>query len=667
MIGPYFQKLLEKLSIQTIGEILYHAPFRYDNYSLVSKIAGIQVGETVSVEGRITDFKNIFTRSGKKLQKAKLADETGEISLIWFNQTYLASIMRPGTEVSVAGEVKFYERKPSFLVPQYEIITANREHIHTAGIIPVYPETAGLTSKWLRTKIASLFKRFNLDIPEFIPREILEANNLPVLKKALYNIHFPNSPKDAQNALRRLAFEELLIAQLASLIRKKKWLKLKSVEKINPASEKIKAFISKLPFRLTGAQEKVLDEIFEDVKAVKPMNRLLSGDVGSGKTIVAVICMYAAHLSGLKSVLLAPTEILAKQHFITVKNFLAPYAIKIGFLSGKEKSASRDDSVVVGTHALLYNFEIPKNLGLVIIDEQHRFGVEQRAVMRFKGKYPHILSMTATPIPRTISLTLYSDLNLSLLDQMPQDRLPVKTYVVPLDKRQAAYEWIIKKIKDSRKSRQEQVFILCPFIEPSESLVSIKSAKAEYERLKNEVFKGLKLGLLHGRLKSEEKSAVLRKFKNKEIEILVATPIVEVGIDFPDATIMLIEEADRFGLAQLHQLRGRVGRGNIQSYCLLFTESTQLKALDRLSALTRYSIGQKIAEYDLNIRGPGEFFGTVQHGNWGLKFADFRDLALIKTTRTEALNLINKDPSLSSFPLLREKVLPYTIKSVSED
>ena len=287
--------------------------------------------------------------------------------------------------------------------------------------------------------------------------------------------------------------------------------------------------------------------------------------------------------------------------------------------------------------------------------------------MRFKGKYPHILSMTATPIPRTISLTLYSDLNLSLLDQMPQDRLPVKTYVVPLDKRQAAYEWIIKKIKDSRKSRQEQVFILCPFIEPSESLVSIKSAKAEYERLKNEVFKGLKLGLLHGRLKSEEKSAVLRKFKNKEIEILVATPIVEVGIDFPDATIMLIEEADRFGLAQLHQLRGRVGRGNIQSYCLLFTESTQLKALDRLSALTRYSIGQKIAEYDLNIRGPGEFFGTVQHGNWGLKFADFRDLALIKTTRTEALNLINKDPSLSSFPLLREKVLPYTIKSVSED
>src|SRR3989338_4318886 len=619
MIGPYFQKLLEKLSIQTIGEILYHAPFRYDNYSLVSKIAGIQVGETVSVEGRITDFKNIFTRSGKKLQKAKLADETGEISLIWFNQTYLASIMRPGTEVSVAGEVKFYERKPSFLVPQYEIITANREHIHTAGIIPVYPETAGLTSKWLRTKIASLFKRFNLDIPEFIPREILEANNLPVLKKALYNIHFPNSPKDAQNALRRLAFEELLIAQLASLIRKKKWLKLKSVEKINPASEKIKAFISKLPFRLTGAQEKVLDEIFEDVKAVKPMNRLLSGDVGSGKTIVAVICMYAAHLSGLKSVLLAPTEILAKQHFITVKNFLAPYAIKIGFLSGKEKSASRDDSVVVGTHALLYNFEIPKNLGLVIIDEQHRFGVEQRAVMRFKGKYPHILSMTATPIPRTISLTLYSDLNLSLLDQMPQDRLPVKTYVVPLDKRQAAYEWIIKKIKDSRKSRQEQVFILCPFIEPSESLVSIKSAKAEYERLKNEVFKGLKLGLLHGRLKSEEKSAVLRKFKNKEIEILVATPIVEVGIDFPDATIILIEAADRFGLAQLHQLRGRVGRGNIQSYCLLFSDSTQQKALDRLSALTRYSIGQKIAEYDLKLRGPGEFFGTVQHGNWGLK------------------------------------------------
>ncbi|KKS74091.1 MAG: ATP-dependent DNA helicase RecG [Candidatus Gottesmanbacteria bacterium GW2011_GWC2_42_8] len=667
MIGPYYQKLLEKLSIRTIGELLYHAPFRYDNYSLVSKIAGIQVGETVSVEGKITDFKNIFTRSGKKLQKAKLADETGEISLIWFNQTYLASIMHPGTEISVAGQVKFYERKPAFLVPQYEIIATNRDHIHTAGLIPVYPETAGLTSKWLRTKISILFKRFNLEIPEFLPPEILEANNLPPLKKAMSDVHFPKTLKDAQNALRRLAFEELLIAQLASLIRKKKWIKLKSAKKIEPASDKIRTFINKLPFRLTGAQEKVLEEIFEDVKAERPMNRLLSGDVGSGKTIVAVICMYAAHLSGLKSVLLAPTEILAKQHFISVKNFLVPYGLKVGFLSGKEKEGSIDDSVVIGTHALLYNFAPPADLGLVIIDEQHRFGVEQRAAMRFKGKYPHILSMTATPIPHTIALTLYSDLNLSHLDQMPKDRLPVKTYVVPPQKREAAYQWVIKKIKSSRKDKLQQVFVLCPFIEPSESLGSVKSAKAEYKRLKNEVFQGLNLGLLHGRLKSEEKSAGLRKFKNKEIEILVATPIVEVGIDFPDATIILIEAADRFGLAQLHQLRGRVGRGNIQSYCLLFSDSTQQKALDRLSALTRYSIGQKIAEYDLKLRGPGEFFGTVQHGNWGLKFADFRDLALIKTTRTEALNLFNKDHSLSSFPLLREKVLPYTIKSVSLD
>ena len=392
------------------------------------------------------------------------------------------------------------------------------------------------------------------------------------------------------------------------------------------------------------------------------MLRLLSGDVGSGKTIVAVLAVFATCLAGYKSILLAPTEILASQHYRTISKLLDPWGIKIAYITSREKTARPEDyPVTVGTHALLYNYSPGNDLGLLIIDEQHRFGVEQRAVLSLKNKQPHVLSMTATPIPRTIGMTLFADLDLSLIDEMPRNRLAVKTYIVKTEKREAAYGWIKEKILKSRHNSPEQVFIICPFIEASETLATVKSANEEYGRLGKDVLPGLNLGLLHGRLKPAEKSAVLAKFQNKEIDILVATPIVEVGIDFPSATVILIEAADRFGLAQLHQLRGRVGRGNLQSYCLLFTESREAKVLDRLNTLTRFRQGHELAEYDLKMRGPGEFFGTRQHGGLGLKFADFSDLSLIKKTRSEAVKLLKQDPELKSSSLLRDKVLAYTI------
>ncbi|KKS98392.1 MAG: ATP-dependent DNA helicase RecG, ATP-dependent DNA helicase RecG [Candidatus Gottesmanbacteria bacterium GW2011_GWA2_43_14] len=662
MIGPVYRKLLEKLGINTIGDLLYHVPFRYENYSLVSKINQLQPGETVSVHGRITDFKNIYTRTGKKLQKAKLSDETGEISLIWFNQTFLSSILIPGTELTVAGEVKFYERRLAFIVPQYEIYTNNSLHIHTAGLIPVYPETKGLTSKWLRAKIAVILKRLNPEIREFLPPTLLEAYNLPVLKEALGNIHFPKDYKQAESARRRMAFEELLIIQLAAAFRKKALDRQSNAKMITVDEKSLAAFIKSLPFQLTRAQERALSEILGDIKRDKPMLRLLSGDVGSGKTIVAVLAVFATCLAGYKSILLAPTEILASQHYRTISKLLDPWGIKIAYITSREKTARPEDyPVTVGTHALLYNYSPGNDLGLLIIDEQHRFGVEQRAVLSLKNKQPHVLSMTATPIPRTIGMTLFADLDLSLIDEMPRNRLAVKTYIVKTEKREAAYGWIKEKILKSRHNSPEQVFIICPFIEASETLATVKSANEEYDRLGKDVLPGLNLGLLHGRLKPAEKSAVLAKFQNKEIDILVATPIVEVGIDFPSATVILIEAADRFGLAQLHQLRGRVGRGNLQSYCLLFTESREAKVLDRLNTLTRFRQGHELAEYDLKMRGPGEFFGTRQHGGLGLKFADFSDLSLIKKTRSEAVKLLKQDPELKSSSLLRDKVLAYTI------
>ncbi len=576
---------LEKLGIKTENDLLYHLPFRYEDYSLISKIKNLQEGETVTVRGKVLEIKNQYTRSAFVLQRALLEDDTGVLEVLWFNQRFLTRIIHKDDQISLAGKIEKNGKKLVLKSPVYEL----GSQIHTGRFVPIYPETAGITSKWMRTKIFNLL--LNNSVPEVLKR-----------------IHFPKSLEEAEEARLELAFEELFASQLEA-VKRKKAREAKTVGnkfKIVEIREKLKIFVDNLSFKLTGGQKKVIDEIYKDLAKDTPMNRLLQGDVGSGKTVVAALAMLAANLNGYQAVLMAPTEILANQHFETLKLL----KLKVGIATGFKKE-NLNSKIIVGTHALL-NLKF-LNLGLIVIDEQHRFGVEQQEKLKEKGINPHILTMTATPIPRAMALTLYGDLDISLLEEMPVGRLPVKTWVVPESKRQKAYDWI--------KKQQAQAFIICPFIEESETLQTIKSAKKEFTNLSKNVFPDLKLGLIHGKLKPQEKDKVLEEFKNKKLDILVATPVVEVGIDIPNATIMVIEGAERFGLAQLHQLRGRVGRSDQQSYCLLFAE----KGLERLKSLEKINNGLQLAEIDLRFRGPGERFGAAQHGHWALKIATFED------------------------------------------
>jgi ATP-dependent DNA helicase RecG len=418
--------------------------------------------------------------------------------------------------------------------------------------------------------------------------------------------------------------------------------------------------IKNLPFTLTTAQEKSLTHIFDDVKKQQPMNRLVEGDVGSGKTIVAAISMYLAFLNGYQSVLMAPTEILAQQHFATISKFLEPFGVKIALQTGSKKNKEETFDILVGTHAVLSNKINFDKLGLVVIDEQQRFGVQQRSVIRAKGKNPHFLTMTATPIPRTIALTMYGDLDLSVLDELPKGRKLIKTWLVPQEKRTSAYQWIEKQIKET----DSQAFIICPFIEESESMTTIKAATKEFEYLTKNVFPNLKLGLLHGKMKAKEKDIVLEQFRNKAFDILIATPVVEVGIDIPNATIIVIEAAERFGLSQLHQLRGRVGRGDKQSYCLLFTESKNPQTIERLKAMEKMHIGSQLAEFDLQLRGAGDMYGTAQHGQTFFKIASFADVDLIEKANQEAEKIF---PELEKYPKLIEKLAKMNNQEVSPD
>ncbi|MCL5010369.1 MAG: ATP-dependent DNA helicase RecG [Patescibacteria group bacterium] len=669
---------LEKLGIRKLEDFLYHFPSRYEDYSLISKISQIQPGETVTIQGKIAEIKNEYTKNFKKIQKAIIEDETGRLNIIWFNQSYLTQVIHKGQKISVAGEVFFDLGTLIIKSPEYEPIIDNLPTIHTGRIVPVYPETNGISSKWLRRQIYKILQNSKQNLLEYIPDSILKSNDLISFNEAIEQIHFPKNKEYALTARKRLSFDELLFLQLTSLKRKQKWMENSAGHALSIAEYKkdIQDFRKKLPFELTEDQKRAVSQIFKDLSGKKPMNRLLEGDVGSGKTVVSAVAMYLAYLNGCQSVLMAPTEILASQHHKTISGLLSPFGIKVGLLTGENKiknqeqeskirnskSAIGDSSldVVVGTHALLskkINFE---KLGLVVIDEQQRFGVEQRAIIRSKGKNPHLLTMTATPIPRTVALTLYGDLDLSYLDEMPKGRKTIKTWLVPKEKRKNAYRWIKSQIR----THKTQAFIICPFIEESESMLSVKAVTKEYQKLKSEDFSELRMGLLHGKLKAKEKEAILQKFKNKEFDILVATPIVEVGIDIANATIIMIEGSERFGLAQLHQLRGRVGRGEKQSFCLLFTESKSKETLLRLKAMETRKIGKELAELDLKLRGPGELYGTMQHGVKLLKIAGFSDLELIEKTRKAGEAIL---PQISSYPVLLKKLEVLNQRLVSPD
>lgn len=687
-IGPQYQKKLKKLGIKTVRDLLFHFPHRYEDFSNFLKISEVKIGQFVCLQGKILEIENTKTWKKKMiLTKAILEDKSGAIKVIWFNQPYLINVLRKNDLVCLAGKISVSEDGIYLSNPVYEKITQKKELLHTGRIVPVYPETEGLSSRWLRNIIQPILTKLKNKIPETLPQEILEKHKFLSIYQALWQVHFPDSLKLAKLAKERFSFEEIFY--LALLVQREK----QRISKEKAASialniSLIKEFVNSLPFKLTNAQKKSAWQILKDLQKPKPMNRLLEGDVGSGKTVVAAIAALNVAKAGYQIAFMAPTEILAKQHFKTFVTLLRNFNLKIGLLTGKEakifhqeevkispkkiikKTEEGEIDILLGTHSLIQDRVLFKNLALVIVDEQHRFGIEQRAKLckpkeasGNKILIPHLLSMTATPIPRTLALTLYGDLDLSLIDELPKGRKKIITKIVPPEKRKLAYKFIKNQVKEGR-----QVFVICPRIEQKNkktesqenkitSWAETRAVKEEYEKLSKIIFPDLKIAYLHGKMKASEKEKIMEDFKNKKIDILVSTSVVEVGVDVPNATVMMIEGAERFGLAQLHQFRGRVGRGEHQSFCFLFTDSPAKKTQMRLKALISCENGFKLAEKDLEIRGPGALDGIRQWGMPDLAMsALLKDLLLVQKAKMAAKEILEKDPELKNYPFLKEKL-----------
>ena len=655
-VGPRYSKYLKKLDINTIEDLLYHFPHRHIDYSLVSPINQVQAGETVTIRGEITQFSGRYLSQGRSLQRAVVSDKTGSIIVTWFNQPYLSRVLKKGTTVNLSGKIKTFAGQLSLTSPEWEISTTSS--LHTGRLVSLYPLTTGLSSKWLRRQVKKALEATQGQISEFLPRFLLTQENLLNEYEAIKKIHFPENKFALKKAKERLAFDEIFLPQLAAALRKKAWKKEKTAFPLLLPAAKLDTFTKNLSFSLTQAQKKAVKEILADMKKTTPMNRLLEGDVGSGKTVVAAVAALAAIANKKKVFLMAPTQILAQQHYQTFLS-LFPKGTKIKLVVSGQNNFSSNGEIFIGTHALLYQKRLPDDLALVIIDEQHRFGVRQRAQLIKKTPRPHLLTMTATPIPRTVALTLYGDLDFSFLDEMPPGRKKIITRLFLPQERSQAYQFLIQKIKKTAC----QAYIVCPLIEESdkEHFKNIRAAKSEYETLKKE-FPKLRFALLHGRLKGEEKEKIMKKFQKGKIDVLVTTPVVEVGMDVKNATLILIEGAERFGLAQLHQLRGRVGRGEKQSYCLLLpSRETEKSALKRLAFCQKEDNGLKLAEIDLRQRGPGEIYGLAQHGFLKMKLAQLTDYQLIKRARQAAEKLA---PQINKFPSLKKRLKKYTIEFV---
>ncbi len=665
-VGKTTANLLHKIGVYSASDLIYYFPFRYEDYSQVINIKDLKPNQAVTVKGRIILLKNRRARRRRMtITEALLEDETGSIKIVWFNQPFLIKNLKPGDEVLIAGSASFDNLSLQFVSPTYEKIKG-QESLNAAKIVPIYYLTGRLTQKQLRFLINLVLKSINL-VPEWLPREIINDNKLLPLIDALKEIHFPTNWEKLNKARYRLKFDELFLIQLQSQ-RLKKYLAEAQAPQIKFKEKEIKEFVESLPFDLTIDQKKSAWRIFLDLEKNKPMNRLLEGDVGSGKTVVAALAILNSVLNGWQCVLMAPTEILARQHFKSLNDFFRNFNFKIALLTGAEQSLNnkveiKKDQIlteiekgkvdlIIGTHALIQDGVKYKNLGLVIIDEQHRFGVAQRKKIKEKNgnkKSPHFLSMTATPIPRSLALILYGDLDLSIIKEMPKGRKKIITKLVVEKNRDKAYQFIRQEINNGR-----QIFVICPLIDPSDKL-GVKSVKEEFKKLDQKVFPEFEIGLLHGKLKSVEKEKIMSEFKANKIKILVSTSVIEVGIDIPNATIMMIEGSERFGLAQLHQFRGRVGRGENQSYCFLFTNDTSAKTSQRLNALVKSTDGFSLAEYDLKFRGPGEVYGTRQSGLPDLKIASLNDLELIKLAKKQAEKFFS-NYNLSDFPLLEVKL-----------
>jgi len=654
-IGKKIAKKLEKLGLFTIYDLLHFYPRRYNDYSHLTPIRDLHIGDEVTICGTIQSIQNRKSKNNRLLIfEAILSDGTGFVGITWFNQPWLSNKLKIGTQIVASGRIDTFMGRFYLNNPEWEPV--NVEHLHTNRIVPVYPLTAGIQQKWLRERIYQVILYWSEKIKDYLPKFIQKNENFYPLNKALQAIHFPNSQQELEKARERLSFDELFFMQLGVFRQKMEW------QSIPASSYKIDQTlleneIQNLPFQLTSSQYQALDEIKADLDSGKQMNRLLQGDVGSGKTVVARFAMEIVIRCGKQAAFLAPTSILAQQHYETLHAmFIQDHVVKeneiallIGDMPEKQKGLIRQGlisgeiKVVIGTHALIEEPVVFQSLQIVVIDEQHRFGVAQRAALRTKGENPHLLIMSATPIPRSLNLTIYGDLDISVLTDMPGGRIPVRTYLLHPAQKMIAYE----KIKDQIEAGH-QAFIVYPKIEGGEQEPFSTAVIPAYEELITKIFPQYRIGLLHGRLKQEEKDAILQRFREHDLDILASTTVIEVGMDIPNATIILIEGANHFGLAQLHQLRGRVGRGDAESFCYLVPDQDIAMENERLRKLTETNDGFELAEFDLKTRGPGDFFGTRQSGYRGLKLANISDIKLIARAREYAQQIIEQDPDLTN-------------------
>ncbi|AOT68407.1 ATP-dependent DNA helicase RecG [Geosporobacter ferrireducens] len=649
-VGPKKQKLLQRLSIFTVEDLIYTFPREYEDRRSVKTVQGLVDGEKTSlyleVCGKIQE-KSI--RRKLKIYTLPVKDATGTAQLVFYNTPFIKQVFQPDDKIFVHGKVKIDFYTVQILHPEYSFIK-DEQHQAFQQIMPIYRLTEGLSQKDFYALQKFIFSNGATLIQEFLPEDILKKNKLCSLDFALQNIHFPSSSQNLRIAKYRLIFEELLILQLGLLLTKGQLDENREGIAFNKMPQ-LNDFIKQLPFQLTESQKKVLEEIEEDMESSRIMNRLVQGDVGSGKTIIAIIALYKAVLNNYQSVFMAPTEILAEQHYDTIHALLEPLGVKTVLLSGsitkrnKEKILEEIEigkvDIVVGTHAVIQDNVRFHKLGLAITDEQHRFGVRQRVKLSNKGLNPDILVMTATPIPRTLALILYGDLDISVIDQLPPGRKAIETYCVDENKRKRVYNFVRKQIQEGR-----QAYIVCPLIEESEN-IEARSTVELYEELTKEYFQDMRVGLLHGKMKSAEKENLMKTFKSGEIDLLVSTTVIEVGVNVPNASVMVIENSERFGLAQLHQLRGRVGRGSYQSYCILINYGKNPITLERMKIMEGSTDGFVIAEKDLALRGPGEFFGTRQHGLPELKIANlFKHIKILHQVQVEAKKVLAEDPGL---------------------
>ncbi|MFA5143898.1 MAG: ATP-dependent DNA helicase RecG [Candidatus Omnitrophota bacterium] len=667
-VGPKKGALLAKIGIETAEDLLYYLPMRYEDRSNLTAIKDLKPGEHRTVEGEIVNCTSRIAKSGMPFFQITVTDGTGSVRATWFNQPYLKDYFKKGQRVILYGKIEVRDHL-QVIQPEYEIVEAEDiDSLHIGRIVPIYPASGGLTQRYLRALADTAVAKYGKFLAERLPTYILAREKLVDVKFAVRNIHFPVTFENLEKAYRRIVFEEFFMLQLALAVKKRE---RKTDERglgHRVSGALVDSFLKSMPFELTQGQKKAMADIARDMSLTRPMNRLLEGDVGSGKTIVAAYALILTVQNGFQGVIMAPTEVLARQHFIGLSELLMPLGVNISLLIGGMKVDAKarvadeirlgNVDIVVGTHSVIQESVQFKKMGLAVIDEQHKFGVTQRAVLKDKGYNPHILVMTATPIPRTLALTVYGDLDMSVIRELPKGRKPIETYWVEQSKRGEAYDFVKEELQ-----KGYQAYVVCPLIDGQ-----IRNTKSEirnkgqftnpksktgaaeeiFNDLKSGIFTDYKIGMLHGRMPSAEKERVMEDFKNRKIDILVSTVVIEVGIDVSNATVMVVENAERFGLSQLHQLRGRVGRGEHESFCILLADPGTPEAVKRIAAIESTLDGFRIAEADLDIRGPGEFFGTKQHGLPEIKFGNIlKDFDIMERARLEAFNLVARDPGLS--------------------